>query len=121
MEISNTCGGPGAERLNRSIKESVILMNWDKMAESEDPQKMCSFLKTRVMHSNLSTPLRTLWLLKCINASLAFRSFLPPVHSYGSLFNSRHTFLILNGLPQIYYNFCIFHVGYPNRAEKTKR
>ena len=64
MEISNTCGGPGAERytrdLNRFIRESVILMNWDKMADSEDLQKMCSFLKTRVMHSNLSTPLRTL-------------------------------------------------------------
>lgn len=60
MEISNTCGGPGAERLNRSIKESVIVMNWDKMADSEDPQKMSSFLKTRVMHSNLSIPMYTL-------------------------------------------------------------
>lgn len=35
-------------------------MNWDKMADSEDPQKMSSFLKTRVMHSNLSIPMYTL-------------------------------------------------------------
>lgn len=38
----------------------------------------------------------------------------------GSLFNSRDTFLILNGLFQIHYNFCIFHVIYTNRAEKNR-
>lgn len=67
------------QRLNRSIKESVIVMNWDKMADSEDPQKMSSFLKTRVMHSNLSIPMYTLAFknvlmpgLSVVSASSAF-------------------------------------------------
>lgn len=39
MKISDTWGGPGAERLTISVKFSVIPLNGDRMRKSENQQK----------------------------------------------------------------------------------
>lgn len=46
-----TSGGPGAERLNRSIRESVIVMNWTRW-QIQKTHRNEWFSKNQVMHQS---------------------------------------------------------------------